>query len=161
MVQLRGKRGRADSFRRTVTWLIRPSAHCRANGPVTVTMPVLITVMEVTSWHLARQTRVLLMQDTHRLWLQHTLASVNLPRCQTVRVWVSEWVGPGPDVWARVQLNPPPTKTALASSYPLICPDGKWAYCMRGSLGFVLLNGKLEYSIYSSGVKCRAGFDSC
>lgn len=63
----------------------------------------------------------------------------------------------GPDVWAGVQLNPPPLPpvppaalpltspdSSGAFSYPLICSDGKWVYCMCGSQGFVLLNGKLE-----------------
>ena len=39
--------------------------------------------------------------------------------------------------------------TAQASSYPLICPDGKWAYCMRGSQGFMLVNGKLERKVFT------------
>lgn len=38
----------------------------------------------------------------------------------------------------------PPLPAAVRLPSPLICPDGKWAYRLCGSLGFLLLNGKLE-----------------
>lgn len=54
--------------------------------------------------------------------------SFNLPDSQSVSQGVSE-----SDVRAHVQQQTPPT--AQASSYALICPDGKWAYCMWGIKG--------------------------
>ncbi len=161
MVQLRGKgeSGVADSFRHGAHCrslsdyqpAAEPSVRDRGNAglslPQWLPQPLLITIMEVTSWHVPGQTRGLwlagLTHDTHRPWQPHLLSSFNLPRCQTVGGWASQtgaWCL-GSHTVTHPPHNPP---TAQASSYPLICPDGKWAYCMWGSQGFVLVNGKLE-----------------
>lgn len=54
--------------------------------------PVLVSTMEVTSWHVPGQ--------TGGLWQQENFSSFNLPRCQTAR---GERVRLGHDVWARVR----------------------------------------------------------
>lgn len=157
MVQLRGEgdSGIADSFRHGVHWrclsgyqpAAEPSVRDGGNTGLSLSQwfpqPLLITIMEVTSWHLPGQTRGLwlagLMHDTHRPWQQHIFSSFNLPRCQTVRGWASQT-----RAWCLGSLSVTPPlshQTAQASSYALICPDGKWAFCWWGSQGFMLVNG--------------------
>ncbi len=160
MVQLRGKgdSSMADSFRHGVHWrrlsdyqpAAEPSVWDRGNTALSLSQwlpqPLLIPIMEVTSWHLPGQTRGLWLAGLrHRPWQQHIFSSFNLS--PDARQSGGEWVRPGPDVWAHVEYSTPPPApmtTAQASSYALICPDGKWAYCMWGSQGFMLVNGKLK-----------------
>lgn len=102
----------------TLTLLIQPSAHCRAErtrreatqAPVTIST----RSQQLRSSPLWRspagicpgRQRALwrsggLRRDTHRPGRQHVLCPSNLPRCQTVR-GVRE-ADQGPDVWAHVQ----------------------------------------------------------
>lgn len=152
--------------RRTLTLLIRLSARCRSKctrqrrrRPVTITMARSASAHRHYGGHQlasARADKGPLSNRGSRM--THIVrdssgysAPLICPEADSQGVSESD---PGL-MFGLTYSNPPPTPdhnhhhhhhlpTAQASSYQLICPDGKWAYCMWGSQGFMLVNGKLE-----------------
>lgn len=133
-----GESRRAECFRHGAHWRCLSRAgrpRQRQHRPVATLHHhngSLIAIMEVTSWNVPTADKGPLTVSAHE-WQQHILILFNLPRCQTVTE---------ADVWAH----------SSTVSCTLICPDGKWAYCMWGSLGFMVVNGKLKWGFTAKGI---------
>lgn len=133
-----GESRRAECFRHGAHWRCLSRAERprqRQHRPVATLHHhngSLIAIMEVTSWNVPTAHKGSLTVSAHE-WQQHILILFNLPRCQTVTE---------ADVWAH----------SSTVSCTLICSDGKWAYCMWGSLGFMVVNGKLKWGFTAKGI---------